>query len=85
MIIQLKGYIVSSLTGRTQLGRDWLESQSKKYTKTKSNVKKNFFVIIDGSEDVLYLKCFDLSEAESEIKRYLGVNSLDDSIEIFYK
>lgn len=46
--------------------------------------KKSFFVVIDNSEDVLYLKCVDLDEAERKVKCYLGVKSLDDSVEIFY-
>jgi len=49
-----------------------------------SREKKSFFVVIDGSEDVLYLKCFDLYEAINEVKRFLKVDSLDDSIEIIY-
>jgi len=49
-----------------------------------SRVKKSFFVVIDGSEDVLYLRCLDLYEAENEVKRFLNVDSLDDSIEIIY-
>ena len=48
------------------------------------NNKKSFFVVIDNSEDVLYLKCVDLDEAEQKVKCYLGVNTLDDSVEIFY-
>jgi len=47
-------------------------------------MKKSFFVVINGSEDVLYLKCIDLDEAECETKRYLRVDTLDDSVEIFY-
>jgi hypothetical protein len=48
--------------------------------------KKSFFVIFDYTiEDVLYLKCIDLDEAIREVKRYLGVTTLDDNIEIFYK
>lgn len=66
-----------------RLERDWLESQSKKYSKIVSNMK-SFFVVIDGSEDVLYLKCKDIVEAVSEAKRYLGVVELDSSIEIIY-
>ena len=46
--------------------------------------EKSFFVVIDGSEDVLYLKCLDLSEAENEVKRFLKIDALDDSIEIIY-
>ena len=46
--------------------------------------KKNFFVVIDGSEDVLYLKCTNLHEAKQEIKRFLHTDTLDDSIEIIY-
>ena len=65
------------------LGRDWLESQSKKYSKILSNMK-SFFVVINGSEDVLYLKCKDIAEAISEVKRYLGVETLDNTIEIIY-
>jgi len=65
------------------LGRDWLESQSKKYSKIVSNMK-SFFVVINGSEDVLYLKCKDIVEAVSEVKRYLGVVELDNNIEIIY-
>ena len=49
-----------------------------------SRVKKNFFVVIDGSEDVLYLKCLDLYEATNEVKRFLDIERLDDSIEIIY-
>jgi hypothetical protein len=49
-----------------------------------SRVKKSFFVVIDGSEDVLYLKCLDLYEATNEVKRFLDVEKLDDSIEIIY-
>jgi len=49
-----------------------------------SRIKKSFFVVIDGSEDVLYLKCLDLYEAKSEVKRFLNVENLDDSIEIIY-
>lgn len=49
-----------------------------------SRVKKSFFVVIDGSEDVLYLKCMDLFEAENEVKRFLQVDTLDDAIEIIY-
>lgn len=48
------------------------------------NHKKSFFVVIDGSEEVLYLKCMDLDEAENEVKRFLKVEALDDSIEIIY-
>jgi hypothetical protein len=48
-------------------------------------MKKNFFVVIDESEDVLYLKCIDLAEAKREVKRYLGVSFLDDRVEIFFK
>lgn len=47
--------------------------------------RQSFFVVIDESEDVLYLKCFDLDEAEQKVKCYLGVNTLDDSVEIFYQ
>ncbi|HHB94376.1 MAG TPA: hypothetical protein ENK88_04445 [Campylobacterales bacterium] len=47
-------------------------------------VYKNFFVVIDNSEDVLYLKCRNEAEAVSEVKRYLGVTTLDDTIEIIY-
>jgi hypothetical protein len=43
---------------------------------------KSFFAIIDGSEDVLYLKCLNLFDAIKEVKRYLGVLALDDTIEI---
>jgi len=43
---------------------------------------KSFFAIIDGSEDVLYLKCRNLFEAIKDVKRYLGVVVLDDTIEI---
>jgi len=46
--------------------------------------RKSFFVVIDESEDVLYLQCVDLDEAERKVKCYLGVNALDDSVEIFY-
>ena len=49
-----------------------------------SRVKKSFFVVIDGSEDVLYLKCLDLYEATNEVKRFLDIERLDDSIEIIY-
>lgn len=49
-----------------------------------NNKKKSFFVVIDGSEDVLYLKCMDLFEAENEVKRFLQVDALDDAIEIIY-
>jgi len=49
-----------------------------------NNKKKSFFVVIDGSEDVLYLKCLDLDEAEDEVKRFLKVDALNDSIEIIY-
>ena len=49
-----------------------------------SREKKSFFVIIDGSEDVLYLKCLDLYEAKNEVKRFLNIEKLDDSIEIIY-
>jgi hypothetical protein len=49
-----------------------------------SRVKKSFFVVIDGSEDVLYLKCLDLYEATNEVKRFLDVEKLDDFIEIIY-
>jgi two-component system OmpR family sensor kinase len=52
---------------------------------TYNSVKKNFFVVIDESEDVLYLKCIDLAEAKREVKRYLGVSFLDDRVEIFFK
>jgi hypothetical protein len=45
---------------------------------------KSFFVVIDGSEDVLYLKCVDLAEAKREVKRYLGVKSLGNRVEIIY-
>ncbi len=65
------------------LGRDWLESQSKKYIEIVSTMK-SFFVVIDNSEDVLYLKCRDKAEAVSEVKRYLGVVTLDNTIEIIY-
>lgn len=44
--------------------------------------KKSFFVVIDGSEDVLYLKCKNLKEAEHEVKRFLKIKRLNDSIEI---
>jgi len=45
---------------------------------------KNFFVVIDGSEDVLYLKCLNFSDASKEVKRYLGVDALDyERVEIF--
>ena len=47
-------------------------------------VYKSFFVVIDNSEDVLYLKCRDEAEAVSEVKRYLGVTTLDNTIEIIY-
>ena len=47
-------------------------------------MKKNFFVVIDGSEDVLYLKCKDIHEAKNKIRRYLKIEKLDDSIEIIY-
>ena len=47
-------------------------------------VYKNFFVVIDNSEDVLYLKCRNEAEAILEVKRYLGVTTLDDTIEIIY-
>jgi hypothetical protein len=43
---------------------------------------KSFFAVIDGSEDVLYLKCLNLYDAIEDVKRYLGVSSLDDTIEI---
>jgi len=43
---------------------------------------KSFFAIIDGSEDVLYLKCLNIFEAVNDVKRYLGVDVLDDTIEI---
>ena len=43
---------------------------------------KSFFAIIDGSEDVLYLKYLSLFGAIKEVKRYLGVMILDDTIEI---
>jgi len=49
-----------------------------------SREKKSFFVVIDGSEDVLYLKCLDLYEATNEVKRFLKIDSLDNSIEIIY-
>jgi hypothetical protein len=49
-----------------------------------NNKKKSFFVVIDGSEEVLYLKCLDLDEAENEVKRFLKVDALNDSIEIIY-
>ena len=49
-----------------------------------NNKKKSFFVVIDGGEDVLYLKCMDLVEAENEVKRFLQVDTLDNSIEIIY-
>jgi len=49
-----------------------------------NNKKKSFFVVIDGSEEVLYLKCMDLFEAENEVKRFLKVDVLDDAIEIIY-
>lgn len=46
---------------------------------------KNFFVVIDGSEDVLYLKCLNLCDAKNEVKRYLGVDALDyERVEIIY-
>lgn len=46
---------------------------------------KSFFVVIDGSEDVLYLKCLNVVEAKKEVKRYLGVDVWDDErIEIIY-
>jgi len=48
-------------------------------------MKKSFFVVIDGSEDVLYLKCINLSEAIKEVKCYLGVDYIDDNrVEIIY-
>ena len=48
-------------------------------------MKKSFFVVIDGSEDVLYLKCINLSEVRREVKRYLGVDYIDDNrVEIIY-
>jgi len=40
----------------------------------RTQIKKSFFVVIDGSEDVLYLKCVNLDEAIKEVKRYLGVS-----------
>ena len=49
-----------------------------------NKIKKSFFVVIDGSEDVLYLKCFDLYEAQNEVKCFLNIENLDDSIEIIY-
>jgi hypothetical protein len=49
-----------------------------------SRIKKSFFVVIDGSEDVLYLKCLDFYEAQNEVKRFLQIEKLDDSIEIIY-
>jgi hypothetical protein len=49
-----------------------------------NSMKQSFFVVIDGSEEVLYLKCKDLSEAKSEVRRYLNIERLDDSIEIIY-
>ena len=51
----------------------------------RTQIKKSFFVVIDGSEDVLYLKCVNLDEAIKEVKRYLGVSVFDNSIEIIYK
>ena len=47
-------------------------------------IKQSFFVVIDGSEDVLYLKCDSLGEAENEVKRFLHTHTLDDSIEIIF-
>jgi len=44
---------------------------------------KSYFVVIDESEDVLYLKCLNFLEAIKEVKRYLGVEALDyERIEI---
>jgi len=80
-----------------ELERDFIKSQSNKCTKILSKsslifdelslfheVYKNFFVVINDSEDVLYLKCKDIAEAISEVKRYLGVETLDNTIEIIY-
>ena len=77
-----------------ELERDFTKSQSNKCTEIlsksslifdeSSEVYKNFFVVIDNSEDVLYLKCRDKAEAVSEVKRYLGVVTLDNTIEIIY-
>ena len=50
----------------------------------KGNDKKSFFAVIDGSEDVLCLKCCNLDEAKQEVKRFLQCDTLDDSIEIIY-
>lgn len=41
-------------------------------------------MVIDGSEDVLYLKCLDYYEAQNEVKRFLNVEKLDETIEIIY-
>lgn len=49
-----------------------------------SREKKSYFVVIDGSEDVLYLKCLDYYEAQNEVKRFLNVEKLDETIEIIY-
>jgi len=46
--------------------------------------KKSFFVVFEGSEEVLYLKCENLKEAECEVKRFLHTDSLDETIEIFF-
>ncbi len=59
------------------------KENSHKEPKTE-NYKKSFFVVIDGSEDVLYLKCTNLHEAQQEVKRFLHTDTLDDSIEIIY-
>ncbi len=80
-----------------ELERDFNKSQSNTCTKILSKssltfnesdlsheVYKSFFVVIDNSEDVLYLKCRDKAEAVSEVKRYLGVVTLDNTIEIIY-
>ena len=77
-----------------ELERDFTKSQSNKCKKIlsksslifdeSSEVYKSFFVVINDSEDVLYLKCRDEAEAVSEVKRYLGVVTLDKTIEIFY-
>jgi hypothetical protein len=80
-----------------ELERDFTKSQSNKCIEILSKsslifdesdlsheVYKNFFVVIDNSEDVLYLKCRDKAEAVSEVKRYLGVVTLDNTIEIIY-
>jgi len=85
------------LTDIEELERDFNKSQSNKCTNILSKssltfdesdltneVYKSFFVVIDNSEDVLYLKCRNEAEAISEVKRYLGVTTLDNNIEIIY-